>query len=105
MPAYDKLIRDLVPSKLDRLRVAYRTRTLDDDEYRSRLLDKLMEETAELRAAANDDEQREELADVLEVVLAIAELLGGLERLEQTRVAKAEDRGGFAGRILLEETD
>jgi predicted house-cleaning noncanonical NTP pyrophosphatase (MazG superfamily) len=104
MPVHDKLIRDKVPAALDRLGVVYRTRTLDSDEYHSRLLDKLDEETAELRAAASEEEQREELADVLEVVLAIAELLGGPERLERTRAAKAEERGGFAARLLLEET-
>ena len=105
MPVYDKLVRDFTPAHLDRLGVAYRTRPLDRDEYHSRLLDKLAEEAAELRAAASEDEQREELADVLEVVLAMAELLGGNERLEQTRAAKAEERGGFAARLLLEETE
>ena len=68
MPVYNKLVRDFTPTYLDRLGFDYRTRTLDEGEYWERLLDKLVEETAELRVASTEGEQREELADVLEVV-------------------------------------
>ena len=103
MPVYNKLVRDFTPTYLDRLGFDYRTRTLDEGEYRERLLDKLVEETAELRVASTEGEQREELADVLEVVGALADLLGGRDLIEKLRVAKAVERGAFAQRLLLEE--
>jgi predicted house-cleaning noncanonical NTP pyrophosphatase (MazG superfamily) len=61
---------------------------------------KLVEEAGEV-ATADDAHAPEELADVLEVVLALAADLGldagGLEKL---RAAKAADRGSFTERIV-----
>lgn len=47
--------------------------------------------------------QVEELADILEVIYAIAEAKGvTIEELEAIRAKKAEERGAFKERILLE---
>ena len=45
----------------------------------------------------------EELADLLEVMHAVALARGSsMEEIERIRIQKAEKRGGFAKRILLE---
>jgi predicted house-cleaning noncanonical NTP pyrophosphatase (MazG superfamily) len=48
----------------------------------------------------------EELADITEVIYAIADFkFGGQNNLEKTRKEKYEKRGGFKKRIILEETN
>jgi len=67
-------------------------------EYATRRRDKLTEEVGEFLAS---DSGPEELADVLEVVYALAGLAGTDPRqLEKLRAAKADERGGFADRII-----
>ncbi|MEU3423096.1 nucleoside triphosphate pyrophosphohydrolase [Streptomyces murinus] len=73
--------------------------TADRDEYHDRLRDKLREEVAEF-LAADDNAAPEELADVLEAVHALAADLGGRDRLEQLRAAKAAECGGFSDRVV-----
>ena len=62
--------------------------------------EKLNEELAEYQ----EDKSIEELADLLEVVRAVARARGSsIEEVEDIRRRKAEKRGGFEKRILLEE--
>ena len=50
------------------------------------------------------DKSLEEMADVLEVLYAIAAARGdSVEELERVRAEKSEKRGGFADRIFLEK--
>ena len=50
-----------------------------------------------------DEESMEELADLLEVMMAVAEARGhGFAEVEAIRQSKAEKRGGFKARIFLE---
>jgi predicted house-cleaning noncanonical NTP pyrophosphatase (MazG superfamily) len=68
-----------------------------------RMLAKLQEESDELRAAASPAEQSEELADVLEVLKAIASELGQpWHEVESTAAEKRAERGGFEAGIWLE---
>ncbi|BDP42205.1 hypothetical protein DAETH_21740 [Deinococcus aetherius] len=91
-----KLVRDRIPH----LFPAYAYRVLAEAEYRPALLDKLEEETQEYLA----DRTPEELADVLEVLHALAALHGLTpEGLEELRARKAAERGGFVGRVWLED--
>lgn len=61
---------------------------------------KLDEELAEY----HKDQNIEELADLIEVIYAVAKARGyTLEELEQVRAEKAAKRGGFEKRILLKE--
>ncbi|GLW66527.1 hypothetical protein Arub01_47710 [Actinomadura rubrobrunea] len=94
----EKLVRDRIP---DIIRASGRepsVRVVGDGEYASLLRAKLYEEVAEYVACGD----AEELADVLEVVHALAALHGvAPEELERRRAAKAAERGGFADRLVL----
>jgi predicted house-cleaning noncanonical NTP pyrophosphatase (MazG superfamily) len=96
----DKLVRDKVPQIIRDRGDEPIVRVAEAVEYRQLLLAKLAEETDEV-LAADDPDMPEELADVLEVVLALAADLGlDAAQLEELREAKAAERGGFAERIV-----
>ncbi len=89
-----KLIRDLVPDLYGDQPGAHRT--LDDTEFEAALREKLQEEVAEYLASG----EVMELADILEVVYALARLDGVTEsQLDYFRAEKAQKRGGFEGRL------
>ena len=93
-----KLVRDRIPEIIRAEGLAPVIYTADAEEHGSRLRDKLQKEVAEFIASDNDPE---ELADILEVLYALAEHSGtSREQLEKLRAAKAEKRGGFADRIV-----
>ncbi|MEU6038567.1 nucleoside triphosphate pyrophosphohydrolase [Actinomadura sp. NPDC047616] len=94
----EKLVRDRVP---DIIRADGRepdVRVVAEPEYAAMLRAKLYEEAGEYVSSGD----AEELADLLEVVHALAALHGlDPEELERRRAAKAAERGGFAGRTVL----
>ncbi|MEU4496918.1 nucleoside triphosphate pyrophosphohydrolase [Streptomyces sp. NPDC023998] len=97
---FSKLVRDRIPQIIREDGAEPITYTAGPEEYRSRLRDKLGEEVAEF-LAADEESAPEELADVLEVVRALATELGvDADQLEKIREAKARERGGFADRIV-----
>ena len=97
---YNKLVRDKIPEIIDASCKTCRTEVLSDDEYLKMLYAKLDEELAEY----HKDQNIEELADLIEVIYAVAKARGyTLEELEQVRAEKAAKRGGFEKRILLKE--
>jgi predicted house-cleaning noncanonical NTP pyrophosphatase (MazG superfamily) len=97
---YGKLVRDRIPQIIRQGGAEPVTYTAGPEEYRNRLRDKLGEETAEF-LEADDARAPEELADVLEVVHALAADLGiDTDQLEKIRAAKANERGGFADRVV-----
>ena len=100
---YDKLVRDRIPTIIEENGETPVVRTASDDgEYEDYLLAKLREEVAEY-AESRDPE---ELADVLEVVRAIREFEGlSAAELEDIRAEKADERGGFTDRIVLERVE
>ncbi|MCY0879554.1 MAG: nucleoside triphosphate pyrophosphohydrolase [Firmicutes bacterium] len=101
---YDKLVRDKIPDILGAKGLAYRVRTLADAEYRQRLRQKLNEEVAEFHAAETRSAVLEELADILEVLYALAAAEGFSRADLETRAEeKRAERGGFEHRILLVE--
>ena len=102
MIIHNKLVRDRIPEIIEKSgKTAYR-RILNNEEYIAELDRKLNEECAEYQA----DKSIEELADMLEVMYAIAQARGySIEELEQVRAEKAEKRGGFKDRIYLEKVE
>lgn len=99
---YNKLIRDLIPARMDSKGVKYSMHEATPEEYNSKLKEKLQEEVQEYLKDLNTDE----LADILEVVYALGESHGvAIENLEKIRLAKLEERGAFKKRLILDETD
>ena len=95
---YDKLVRDKIPELIQKAEETPVIRILEDAEYQERLEEKLDEEVAEF----HKDQNIEELADILEVVLALSESLGySREELESAYLEKHEARGGFSDRVFL----
>jgi predicted house-cleaning noncanonical NTP pyrophosphatase (MazG superfamily) len=98
---YNKLVRDLIPEIIRATGETPVTRVLNNDEYLAELVKKLGEEVAEFEA----DLSLEELADVQEVVLALADAIASREELERVRAAKASKRGAFQEKLYLERTE
>jgi predicted house-cleaning noncanonical NTP pyrophosphatase (MazG superfamily) len=91
-----KLVRDGIPGICRANGQEPIVTVASPDEHLGLLLDKLTEEAAEARAA-DPAGRAAELADVLEVVFAIADRDGlSRERLEEIRAAKAAERGAFS---------
>ncbi|KJE25672.1 nucleoside triphosphate pyrophosphohydrolase [Geobacillus thermoleovorans] len=104
MPIYNKLVRDRIPIIIEQSGKTFTTRILDDEEYRKELQKKAFEELEEYVQAETDEAALEELADVLEIIHALAECHGAsIEQVEQIRSKKAEQRGGFREKIFLIE--
>ncbi|GLX65727.1 nucleoside triphosphate pyrophosphohydrolase [Paenibacillus glycanilyticus] len=102
MPVYNKLVRDLIPQVIESNGKEYRTRILEDDEYTYELRNKFKEEAEEYFSAQSSEESLEELADLLEVIRALAATHGfSWEQLEEIRQKKAATRGGFQEKIFL----
>jgi len=96
--SYGKLVRDKIPQIIQSKGQEPVIYTASSEEYSIRLRDKLREEVEEYLAS---DDDREELADILEVLYALARHAGtDQQQLEKLRAAKAEKRGGFADRII-----
>ncbi|MFH1237882.1 MAG: nucleoside triphosphate pyrophosphohydrolase [archaeon] len=98
---YDKLVRDKVPKIIKSRGDSCGVHIAGDDEYGNKLKAKIREEVEEFL----DNPCIEELADVLEVVYAIADFqFGGRSELERIRGIKFGERGGFEKRLVLEES-
>jgi predicted house-cleaning noncanonical NTP pyrophosphatase (MazG superfamily) len=94
----EKLVRDRIPEIIRAAGGRPETRVADPAEHVSRLRAKLVEEGGEYIASGDP----EELADVLEVVHALAAAHGiSPAELERLRSAKAAERGGFGKRLVL----
>ncbi len=98
-----KLVRDRIPEIIEASGRTPEVRVLEPAAYEQALLDKLLEEATELRDAAPDD-RLEEAADVYEVLVAVAELIGvELRDIEDRAAFKRAERGGFRERLWLDE--
>jgi len=95
---HDKLVRDRIPEIIEKDGKTCEVEVLSDDSYLRALQKKLREELQEYESSG----QPVELADMLEVIYAIGEVMG-LEpaALEAIRRQKRADRGGFDQRLFL----
>lgn len=95
---YNKLVRDKIPEIIRNQGETPYTRVLEGPEYQRCLEAKLNEEVGEYLR----DKNAEELADILEVVFALAEAEGCTrEALMEIYREKHDERGGFENRIFL----
>lgn len=103
-----KLVRNGIPKKIMSMGGNPETRTLAFEEYREALKRKISEEATEVKEAQNQTEIMNELCDLLEVMMALANAYEvKWEWVETTRTYKKKDLGGFDDRVLLitEEDD
>ena len=102
---FNKLVRDNIPNIIESNNEVAITRVLNDKEYRIELYKKLKEECNEVIESKNTSDTIEELADVLEVVKAIAQLENkSIDDIINIAEQKSLKRGGFSKRIYLEKT-
>lgn len=97
---YNKLVRDRIPEIIAHSGKRCVAEVLSDEEYLKMVDAKLDEELAEY----HKDQNIEELADLMEVIYAAAAARGyTVEQLEQVRLKKLDERGGFGQKLLLKE--
>ena len=101
MTKFNKAIRDKIPEIIQKDGHSCNIQTLSDEKFLVEIEKKLSEEVAEYQ----NDKNPEELADILEVIYAIAQLKGiSKEELEKIRIKKLQDRGGFEKNLFLIDT-
>ena len=98
---YNKLVRDRIPEIIKNKGGVPVTHVADDIEYWQKLKEKLQEEVSEFEEA----ETKEEMADILEVIDAICDYKKFDKKgLEEIKTKKAEERGKFKNKIILDES-
>lgn len=102
MKEHDKLVRNRILEIIEKNGGLAVWHTAKDDEYKERLYAKGVEEATELAT----DRNKGEAADLLEILYAICALeKWDMEEIEQIRLQKLEERGGFDKRIILDTTE
>jgi predicted house-cleaning noncanonical NTP pyrophosphatase (MazG superfamily) len=102
---YDKLVRDRIPEIIQAQGHHPVTRILDDASYQAALWAKLAEEVREAQDASAE-ELPGELADIVEVIQALAAIAGkSSAQLLALAAEKRTRRGGFEKRIFLESVE
>lgn len=97
---YSKLVRDKIPELIKSKGEAMIMHTAGETEYWQKLKEKLKEECEEFVK----DETQGEIADILEVIEAICAYKKFTpEEVSAIKAKKKEERGGFEGRIILDE--
>jgi predicted house-cleaning noncanonical NTP pyrophosphatase (MazG superfamily) len=94
-----KLVRDKIPQIIEESGKSCEYHIADDDEYKTRLYEKMCEEIAEFI----ETPCYEEAADIYEVFSSICAAHGmNIEGVAQRASVKKLQRGGFIDRIVLE---
>ena len=98
---YNKLVRDKIPEYIRSKGGIPISHIADEVEYWEKLKEKLLEEIEEFKEA----ESPEEFADLMEVIDAIAEYKKFDQQIiKEVRDKKAEERGRFKDRVILDES-
>ena len=97
---YNKLVRDKIQKIIEENGQMCETEILSDERYLEMLELKLSEECTEYQI----DKNTEALADILEVVYAIANARGMTDgELDRLRLAKANKNGRYKDKIFIKE--
>ena len=90
MPIHNKLVRDRIPEIIESTGKKFSTRILNEEEYITELKKKSFEELQEYMEANEKSDAIEELADVLEIMHALAEYHGStIEEVEKSSSRKS----------------
>ena len=99
---YNKLVRDRIPEIIEAEGKIVKARILNNEEHLEELVKKLGEEYEEFKK----DMIIEELADLQEVILALADALNiSHQELAKAVSKKTLKRGAFKKRIFLESVE
>lgn len=99
MRIYNKLVRDNIPEIIRNSGETPHISFLDDASYLKELRKKLLEETNEFL----ESEEIVELADILEVIEALAKAKGiSLDEIMNLKIKKSIKNGAFDKRLFLE---
>ena len=99
---YNKLVRDKIPEIIESEGKIATVRKAEDKEYKLILQEKLVEEVNEFLENGN----YKELADVIEVIIALCDINGiSFDELLSVVEGKSKARGGFRDRIILISVD
>lgn len=99
MRIYNKLVRDNIPEIIKNNGETAHISFLDDASYLKELRKKLLEETNEFF----ESEEIVELADILEVIEALAKAKGSsLDEIMNLKIKKSIKNGSFDKKLFLE---
>lgn len=102
---YGKLVRDNIPDIIKSNGEIPIVQILDDKQYKEELENKLIEECSEVINSSGKN-RIEELADLLEVMISIANLENkSIADIDEVRIQKKEKRGGFSKKLYLEDVE
>jgi len=106
MITYNKLIRDNIPSIIEKDNKSCVVSVLDDEQFNLELKKKLIEEATEVLAATTREELIGEIADMYEIIDKLKEIYG-IEDVEVSKVQriKAEKNGRFEKKLFLVSVD
>ena len=101
LKVFNKLVRDNIPEIIESKGEKVIIETLSTEDYKTALLEKLIEEAQELK----QNPSMEEVADVLEVLESICESFSFTEdEVQRVKAEKQKIRGGFKNKVFLKET-
>lgn len=104
--SYNKLVRDKIPQIIAGEGKKAQTSILDNNRYAIALKHKMVEEARELVNAHSRKDILNELADLDELIRATAIHHGiTAAELEQARLHKVTERGGFMQKIFLHQVE
>jgi predicted house-cleaning noncanonical NTP pyrophosphatase (MazG superfamily) len=100
---YNKLVRDNIPEIIENNGETPIIRILTNEEYKLELEKKLYEEYNEVLEASGEN-RIEELADMLEIIIALSKLENSnLDEVIEVSKEKVKKRGAFNKKIYLEK--
>lgn len=104
MVTYNKLVRDKIPAIIEKDGLVCKTKQLNEEQFRKEVVLKFYEELEEYTRAQTEEEAKEELADVMELVHTLMELHQiNPEQLDTIRQQKNEKCGSFEQKVFLVE--
>ncbi|HKM20189.1 MAG TPA: nucleoside triphosphate pyrophosphohydrolase [Candidatus Dojkabacteria bacterium] len=102
---FEKLVRDnIVPQMIDNNQEVRGIKRLNDNEFITELIKKVLEEVEEMKNVKSKDELKYELADVYEVLDYIKNTLNISDsEIAKLKEQKREKNGGFDERMYIED--
>lgn len=100
-----KLIRDRIPEHIrnnNKVEPSYHV-AIDNDEFKSYALQKLVEEATEIKNADTREHMVEEFADLKELTVEVMKAFEITDsEIEKVRIEKKNKNGGFEKRYILD---